>query len=218
MAIAISSVYGTWPTVGLLATLGTAGVQAQEVVDLSAEDLPLAVNLEPVYRIGSAMARSEWEQFTAVQYIGFDRTGNLYILDAPGPEAGTRVVIVDPAGRHVKDFGRQGEGPGESSGRALVVWADGRAHRGVLHHGRSHCSAGRFQTHGEGAVGPNCGRPVDAGTVWAWSWGPVRTRAGALIRSTVVGEVSERTVVEALGAAAVGRGPRCPCDPGGFRR
>ena len=196
------AVYGTWPTVGLLATLGTAGVQAQEVVDLSAEDLPLAVNLEPVYRIGSAMARSEWEQFTAVQYIGFDRTGNLYILDAPGPEAGTRVVIVDPAGRHVKDFGRQGEGPGEFQWpRRMVVWADGRTLiEDVLHMG-SHLFGpeGDFERMVRGAVGPNLRPdPVDAGTVVGVSWRREDQGRRAIIRFDLSsGEVSERTVVEA---------------------
>ncbi len=166
--------YGTWPAVGLLAAIGAAGVQAQEVVDLPAEDLPLAADLEPVYRIGSAVARSEWEQFTAVQHIGFDRTGNLYILDAPGPEAGTRVVIVDPAGRHVKDFGRQGEGPGEFQWpRRMVVWADGSTLiEDVLHMG-SHVFGpeGDFERMVRGGVGPSLRPdPVDPNTVVGVSW------------------------------------------------
>ena len=106
--------------------LGAVGLQAQEVVELPAEDLPLSVDFEPVYRIGSALGESEWEEFTAIGHIGFDGVGNLYLLDAPGPEAGTRVVIVDPAGQHVKDFGRHGDGPGEFRWpRRMVVWADG---------------------------------------------------------------------------------------------
>ncbi|WP_419163992.1 hypothetical protein [Candidatus Palauibacter sp.] len=108
------------------AALGAVGLRAQEVVDLPAEDLPLSVDLEPVYRIGSALAESEWEEFTAIRHIGFDGSGYLYLLDAPGPEAGTRVVIVDPAGRHVKDYGRHGDGPGEFRWpREMVVWPDG---------------------------------------------------------------------------------------------
>ena len=108
------------------AALGAVGLQAQEVVELPAEDLPLSVDFEPVYRIGSALAASEWEEFTAIRHLGFDGAGNLYMLDAPGPDAGTRVVIVDPAGRHVKDYGRHGDGPGEFRWpREMVVWPDG---------------------------------------------------------------------------------------------
>ena len=196
------AVNGTWPTVGLLATLGAVGVQAQEVVDLPAEELPLAVGLEPVYRIGSAMAQSEWEEFTAVQHIGFDGTGNLYILDAPGPEAGTRVVIVDPAGRHVKDFGRQGDGPGEFRWpRRMVVWADGRTLvEDVLHMG-SHLFGpeGDFDRMVRGGVGPNLRPdPVDASTVVGVSWRREDQGRRAIIRFDLSSdEVSERTLVEA---------------------
>ncbi|WP_419164177.1 hypothetical protein [Candidatus Palauibacter sp.] len=49
--------------------LGAVGLQAQEVVDLPAEDLPLSVDFEPVYRIGSALGESEWEEFTAIGHI-----------------------------------------------------------------------------------------------------------------------------------------------------
>ena len=196
------AVNGTWPTVGLLATLGAVGVQAQEVVDLPAEDLPLSANLDQVYRIGSAVAQSEWEQFTAVQHIGFDGAGNLYILDAPGPEAGTRVVIVDPAGRHVKDFGRQGEGPGEFQWpRRMVVWADGRTLvEDVLHMG-SHVFGpeGDFERIVRGAVGPNLRPdPVDASTVVGVSWRREDQGRRAIIRFDLSSdEVSERTLVEA---------------------
>ena len=108
------------------AVLGAVGLQGQEVVDLPAEDLPLSVDLESVYRIGSALAASDWEQFTAIRHIGFDGEGNLYMLDAPGPEAGTRIVVVNPAGRHVTDFGRHGDGPGEFRWpRSMMVWPDG---------------------------------------------------------------------------------------------
>ncbi|WP_419862178.1 hypothetical protein [Candidatus Palauibacter sp.] len=110
----------------VVAALGAVGVQGQEVVDLPAEDLPLSTDLTTVYRVGSALAASEWEQFTAIRHIGFDGAGNLYMLDAPGPEAGTRIVMVDPAGQHVTDFGRHGDGPGEFRWpRSMMVWPDG---------------------------------------------------------------------------------------------
>ncbi len=198
----LHAVCGAWPAVGLMAAPGAAGVQAQEVVDLPAEDLPLAVDLQPVYRIGSAVARSEWEQFTAVQHIGFDREGNLYILDAPGPEAGTRVVIVDPAGRHVKDFGRQGEGPGEFQWpRRMVVWADGSTLiEDVLHMG-SHVFGpeGDFERMVRGGVGPGLRPdPVDPNTVVGVSWRREDDNRRAVIRFDVSsGEVREQTLVEA---------------------
>ncbi len=197
-----NAVCGVWLALGFLATLRIAGVQAQEVADLPAEDRPLAVDLEPVYRIGSALARSEWEQFTAVQHIGFDRTGNLYILDAPGPEGGTRVVIVDPEGRHVKDFGRRGEGPGEFQWpRRMVVWADGRTLiEDVLHMG-SHVFGpeGDFERMVRGGVGPRLRPdPVDANAVVGVSWRREDDNRRAVIRFDLSsGEVSEQTLVEA---------------------
>jgi hypothetical protein len=41
--------------------------------------------------------------------IGLDSLGNLYILDA----GNYRISVFDRAGRHLRSFGRQGEGPGE---------------------------------------------------------------------------------------------------------
>lgn len=41
--------------------------------------------------------------------IGVDSLGNLYVLDA----GNHRVSVFDRAGRHLRSFGRQGEGPGE---------------------------------------------------------------------------------------------------------
>lgn len=41
--------------------------------------------------------------------IGLDSLGNLYVLDA----GNYSVAVFDPAGRHLRSFGRQGQGPGE---------------------------------------------------------------------------------------------------------
>ena len=113
---------------GLAATAVATGLRAQEIVDLPAEDLPLSPDFEPGYRIGSAQARAEWEEFFAIQGIGFDGAGNLYLLDGAGTDGGRRVVVVDAAGRHVQDFGRLGGGPGEfRMATQLIVWADGRS-------------------------------------------------------------------------------------------
>lgn len=115
-----------WVAGGLAAVLGATGVRAQQVIDLPAEDRVLSADFELVYRIGSADAEAEWELFTAIRHLGFDGAGNLRMLDAPGPEPGTRIVIVDAAGRYVSEFGRHGDGPGEFGMPAqLVVWPDG---------------------------------------------------------------------------------------------
>ena len=184
------------------AALGAVGLQAQEVVDLPAEDLPLSADLESVYRIGSALAASEWEQFTAIRHIGFDGAGNLYMLDAPGPEAGTRIVMVDPAGQHVKDFGRHGDGPGEFRWpRRMVVWADGGTLVEDVMHMGSHVfgPGGDFEHMVRGAAGQSLRPdPVDARTVLGASWRRENDSGRSIVRFDMSSdEVRERTVVEA---------------------
>ena len=118
----------TWIAGGLATALGATGIRVQEVVHLPAEDSPLSADFEPVYRIGSAQAAAEWEEFFAIQGIGFDGTGNLYLMDGADTGDGRRIVVADAAGRHVRDFGRLGGGPGEfQMARQLIVWADGRS-------------------------------------------------------------------------------------------
>ena len=115
-------------TGALAAVLGPTRLHAQDIVDLPAEDSRLSPDFEPVYRIGSAQATTEWEEFFAVQGIGFDSAGNLYLLDGADADGGRRVVVVDAAGRHLRDFGRVGDGPGEfQMATQLMVWADGRS-------------------------------------------------------------------------------------------
>ena len=119
---------GMWVATAFAGVLGGNGVGAQEVVDLPAEDLPLPGDLELVYRIGSTEAVAEWEQFSTILSVGFDAAGSLYLLDGTGARAATRGVVVDRSGRHVRNFGRPGEGPGEFRvGRELIVWGDGRS-------------------------------------------------------------------------------------------
>ena len=119
---------GVWIAGGLATGPAATGLHAQETIDLPGEDLSLSTDFEPVYRLGSAQAVAEWEEFTAIRGIGFDGAGNLYLLDGAGSDGGRRVVVVDPAGGHVRDFGRVGGGPGEfQRATQLVVWADGRS-------------------------------------------------------------------------------------------
>lgn len=183
------------------AVLGAVGLQGQEVVDLPAEDLHLSTGLESVYRVGSALAASEWEQFTAIRHIGFDGAGNLYMLDAPGPEAGTRIVIVDPAGRHVTDFGRHGDGPGEFRWpRRMVVWSDGGTLIEDVMHMGSHVfgPGGDFDHMVRGAAGRNL-RPdrLDARTVVGASWRRTDDSGRSIVRFDMSSEeVTTRTLVE----------------------
>ena len=124
----IRAIGGMWVATAFAGVLGGNGVGAQEVVDLPAEDLPLPGDLELVYRIGSTEAVAEWEQFSTILSVGFDAAGSLYLLDGTGTRAARRGVVVDRSGRHVRNFGRPGEGPGEFRvGRELIVWGDGRS-------------------------------------------------------------------------------------------
>ena len=111
-----------------VAALGAVGLQAQEVVDLPAQDLPLQPELELVYRIGSAAAESEWQQFSTIQHIAFDGAGNLYLMDSSGGFLSVpRIIVVDAGGGLVTEFGRAGDGPGEFRGVSwMAVWPDGR--------------------------------------------------------------------------------------------
>ena len=95
----------------------------QNIVELPAEDRPLAADFEEVFRVGS-FDGPEWQQFGAIFDAAFDGAGNLYLLDLHA----YRVVVVDSAGDLVRFIGRQGDGPGEFSFPGLLtVMEDGRA-------------------------------------------------------------------------------------------
>lgn len=127
-SLRILAIGGLWIAGGLATASGPTSLHAQEIVDLPGVDLPLSADFEPVYRIGSAQAAAEWEEFVAVRSIGFDGAGNLYLLDGADSDGGRRVVVVDASGRQIRDFGRVGDGPGEfQMATHLMVWADGRS-------------------------------------------------------------------------------------------
>ncbi len=124
----IWAISGTWLATAFAGFLGATGATAaaQEIVDLPADDLPLSADFESVYRVGSTEAMADWEQFSTILSVGFDAAGSLYLLDGTRSGGAGRGVVVDRAGRHVRDFGRRGEGPGEFRiARELVVWGDG---------------------------------------------------------------------------------------------
>jgi len=128
-----------WRMTSLVAVLGAAGLQAQEIVELPGEDRPVSPDLELVYRIGSAAAAAEWEQFAAIRNVAFDGAGNLYLLDGTRMAATSRVVMVGASGAYMRDFGRAGEGPGEfRAPTQLVVWEDGLSLVSDMMHGGYH--------------------------------------------------------------------------------
>jgi hypothetical protein len=97
---------GLWGAalVGLVA----GALSGQEVVDLPAEDRPLSADFEDVFRVGS-FDGEDWEAFGTVEDLAFDTAGNLYVFDRQS----SRVVVVDPEGRFMREIGKAGEGPGE---------------------------------------------------------------------------------------------------------
>lgn len=119
--------FGAGVAAAYVTLLGAAGLQAQEIVDLPAEDRQVSPEFEFVYRLGSAGAMAEWEEFTSISGIAFDGASNLYLLDGTRMESSARIVVVDPTGAFVREFGRAGDGPGEfRAATQLVVWEDGQ--------------------------------------------------------------------------------------------
>ena len=100
-----------------------APATAQQVVDLPAEDRWLEVDIEEVYRVGTAVTGEDWEQFGRVRSVAFDGAGNLHIFD----EQAQLVYVVGIDGRLIRQLGGPGEGPGEfATPGAMAVFADGR--------------------------------------------------------------------------------------------
>ena len=101
--------------------LCAASAQSQEIIELPGEDRWLDADFEVVYRVGS-LGGEDWEQFGDIASLGFDGVGNLHILDRQA----ARVTVVAPDGGYLRDFGREGEGPGEfRSPTRLAVLANG---------------------------------------------------------------------------------------------
>lgn len=92
----------------LLASSPGAPLPAQRLVELPAEDRPLAPGMQPVYAVG-ALDGAAWETFGEIAGVAFDGVGNLHVLDR---QAG-HVVVVSPEGGFLRRVGSPGEGPGE---------------------------------------------------------------------------------------------------------
>lgn len=80
----------------------------QRTMELPERDRTLDPSLTEVYRIGS-IDGDDWELFGDISQLGFDAAGHLYVFDRQN----YRVVVVDEQGRLSRQFGQQGEGPGE---------------------------------------------------------------------------------------------------------
>ena len=96
---------------------------AQDIVELPVADRPLTVTLEEVYRVGGAAADG-WDVFGLVEQVAFDQAGRLFVFDKDM----LRIVVVGPDGGLFREFGRQGEGPGEFiSPEGFTALRDGTA-------------------------------------------------------------------------------------------
>ena len=82
----------------------------------------LEPDLEEVYRLGTVTGEA-WEQFGWVGELAFDGSGRLYVFD----EQISAVFVVGTDGTLVREFGREGGGPGEfDSADQMIVMEDGR--------------------------------------------------------------------------------------------
>lgn len=125
------------PPILLLATLvAPTPLSPQQVVQLPARDHPLPPAFEEVFRVG-VLDGEPWEMFATIPKVAFDAEGNLYVFDrAPGGGAADlRVVIFDPSGAFVREFGSSGDGPGEfRRPRSYAVFRDGTVVVGDIGH------------------------------------------------------------------------------------
>ena len=101
---------------------GAVPGNAQEIIELPAEDRWLEIDLEEVYRLGT-MTGEVWEQFGEVGEVAFDGSGRLYVFDRQI----STVFVVGTDGSLVREFGREGGGPGEFDNAVqMIVAEDGR--------------------------------------------------------------------------------------------
>lgn len=101
--------------------LAAPAAHAQQTTRLPEQDRPLALRTTPVFSVGTAEGR-EYEMFSRIEQVAFDRADNLYVLDG----GGNRVVVFDRTGKYVRQFGKQGGGPGEFQAPfGMTVLADG---------------------------------------------------------------------------------------------
>lgn len=97
----------------------SAGV---EVVESPGTDVTLAWGLERLFSLGGEAEGPESFDVVTPESVGVDPSGRLLVLDMRA----RRVVVFDADGTFLKEYGREGEGPGEMSNPAsLAVAPDG---------------------------------------------------------------------------------------------
>ena len=129
----LRNVVGACLGTAVLVATATTAASVVSFASASAQDRdrPLDASLEEVYRVGG-VAAPEWAQFTRPGSMGFDESGNLFMLDILAAE----VVVIGAEGQLVRTIGGPGEGPGEfRSAGDLVVWRDGRIAVADMGHG-----------------------------------------------------------------------------------
>jgi len=101
--------------------LAAAPLEAQRVATLPPSDAVLSSQPRPLFAVGREEG-ADWEMFSDRLSLAFDAADNLYVLD----QQNHRVVVFDPAGRYLRQFGKRGGGPGELlSPVGLVISARG---------------------------------------------------------------------------------------------
>ena len=109
------------PCTTLALVLLVGPLAAQQKVALPARDTPLRERPANVFTIGAEEGES-WEMFSGIRALAFDRADNLYVLDGQN----FRVLVFDPRGGFVRQFGKKGGGPGElQAPLGLAVLSDG---------------------------------------------------------------------------------------------
>jgi hypothetical protein len=109
--------------VTLLSCGDPQGSQGTLEGDLAGPDVPIDLELEEVYTVGS-LDGEDWELFSRITRVEFDGSGNLFVFD---PES-SRIVVVDPSGAHARTMGAAGDGPGEfRMPMGMTVLDDGTA-------------------------------------------------------------------------------------------
>ncbi|HEX2189598.1 MAG TPA: 6-bladed beta-propeller, partial [Longimicrobiaceae bacterium] len=164
--------------------LAAPAARAQQTVRLPEKDRALALRAAPVYAVGRAEG-NDWEMFTRVDRVAFDRADNLYVLDG----GAQRVLVFDRAGRFVRQVGKKGGGPGEFlAPMGMAVLADGTLAVSDLGH-RSYslfAADGRYL------------RSVP----FADEWMPMTTALAAHPRGGVVGPVRPAPAMRITGGAS----------------
>jgi hypothetical protein len=95
-------------TFSSLVLLTPIAAGAQSIIDLPAQDRPLTDAPAGVWAVGTDEGES-WEMFAGITQLAFDSSDNLYVLD----QGNSRVLVFDADGVFLREFGKQGGGPGE---------------------------------------------------------------------------------------------------------